>query len=187
VTPWVGLSGVLFDQHSGLFLASPVYVLALPGIILLWRRTRHLAIACGLIFFSVYLLAGSYGVWYGGYSSPARLLTPTVPVLALGLAAMLQAGNRRIRPLFAILAIPSFFHSYLIAALPGFTRYGDPLTHHNFFIGRLERTFRLDLTPLFPSFRHPEPITWLTTAVYLLCIVALSAALVRRNVAPETS
>jgi len=182
VRPWVGLFGVLFDQHSGLFFASPVYLLAVPGIVLLWRRAWALAVGCGLIFVSVYLLAGSYGVWYGGYSSPARLLTPTVPVLALALAAMLEAGSPRLRPLFVILAVPSFLHAYLVAALPSFTRYGDPLTNHNFFIGRIEHIFALNLAPLFPSFRHPEPMTWLTTAVYLLGIVALSAVLLRRSV-----
>jgi hypothetical protein len=186
VTPWVGLLGVLFDQQSGLFFASPVYVMAAPGIMLLSRRARNLAIACGLIFASVYLLAGSYGVWYGGYSSPARLLTPTVPVLALGVAGLLEAGGRKVWPLFAVLAVPSFFHAYLMAALPSFTRYGDPLTNHNFFIGQLERIFRLNLTPLFPSFRHPEPITWLTTAVYLLGIVALTVVLVRWKLTPDT-
>jgi len=69
-----------------------------------------------------------------------------------------------------------------VAALPSFTRYGDPLTNHNFFIGRIEHIFALNLAPLFPSFRHPEPMTWLTTAVYLLGIVALSAVLLRRSV-----
>jgi hypothetical protein len=182
VTPWVGLLGVLFDQQSGLFFASPVYLLAVPGIVLLGRRARNLAVACGLVFASVYLPAGSFGIWYGGYCSPARLLTPTVPVLALGVAAMLESGDGKSWKLFAILALASFFHAYLMTALPGFTRYGDPATDHNFFIGRLERIFRLDLTPLFPSFRHVEPITWLTTAVYLLGVVALSAVLLRRDV-----
>jgi hypothetical protein len=77
VAPWVGLFGVLFDQQSGLFFAGPVYVLAIRGIMLLWRRSQNLAIVCGLVFASVYLVAGCFGVWYGGLSSPARLLTPT--------------------------------------------------------------------------------------------------------------
>lgn len=182
ITPWVGLFGVLLDQQSGLFFASPVYLLAIPGILLLWRQSWRLGLACGLIFASVYLPAGSFGIWYGGYCSPARLLTPTVPVLAIGVASVLESGGRQRWKLFSVLAIPSFLHAYLMTALPSFTRYGDPLTDHNFFIGRLERIIRGDLTPLFPSFRHPEPLTWLTAAVYLLGIVALSAALMRRDV-----
>jgi len=181
VAPWVGLLGVLFDQQSGVFFASPVYLLAVPGMVLLGRRRPHLAVACALVFASVYLPAGSFGIWYGGYCSPARLLTPTVPVLAIGVASVLETGDRRSWNLFSVLAVPSFLHAYLMTALPSFTRYGDPLTDHNFFIGRLERIFGLDLTPLFPSFRHPEPVTWLTMAVYLLGVVALSTVLVRRD------
>jgi hypothetical protein len=188
VSPWVGLLGVLFDQQSGLFFASPVYLLAVPGFVLLWRRERDLAVVGGLVFASVYLLAGSYGIWYGGYSSPARLLTPAVPVLALAVASMLESADRWSWKLFAVLAVPSFLHAYLMTALPSFTRYGDPLTDHNFFIGRLERIFRLDLTPFFPSFRHVEPITWLTAACYVLGIAALSVVVVRRNrKAPSSS
>ena len=172
VAPWVGLFGVLLDQQHGLFLASPVYLLAIPGLVMLWRRSRTLAIACGLVFASIYLPAGSFGIWYGGYCSPARLLTPTVPVLALALAAVLDSVGlrRQSRPTR---------HAYLMAALPSFTRYGDPATDHNFFIGRVERILGVDLTLFAPSFRHVEPTTWLTAAVYVLATLALSAAVVR--------
>jgi hypothetical protein len=180
VHPWVGLFGVLFDQQSGLFFAAPVYLLAIGGFVLLWQRARNLAVASGLIVASVYLLAGSYGIWYGGYSSPARLLTPTIPVLALGLASLLQSGDRKAWRLFWVLAVLSFFHGYLMTAFPSFTRYGDPSTNHNFFVRQAERIFGLDLTPIFPSFRHPMPITWVTTTFYVLGIGALTATLVHR-------
>jgi hypothetical protein len=181
VAPWVGLAGVLFDQQHGLFLASPVLVLAVPGFLLLWQRSRRLALACGLVFASIYLPAGSFGIWYGGYCSPARLLTPTVPILALGLATTLDSAARATGALFRRLAVVSLLHAYLMFALPSFTRYGDPATDHNFFVARLERALGVDLTLLAPSFRHVEPVTWLTTAIYLLAIVALSAGIVRRH------
>jgi hypothetical protein len=180
-TPWVGLFGILLDQQSGLLLGSPVYALAIPGMVLLWRHSRRLAIACGLIFASVYLPAGSFGVWYAGYSSPARLLTPAVPVLAIGLAGLLDAADRRGWTVCVLLAVPSLVHAYLMSVLPSFTRYGDPATDHNFFISRLERLLEMDLTPIFPSFRHPEPVTWLTAAIYGTGILALSAIVLRHD------
>jgi hypothetical protein len=181
VQPWVGLIGVLFDQQSGIFLASPVYILAIPGIILLWHRQRALAIACGIVFTAVYLPAGSWGQWHGGFASPARFLTPIVPVLAISIASMLDAGESRAWSGFSILAIPSFLHAYLMMALPR-TRYGDPVTEHNFFIALVERHAHLDLTLLFPSFRQIGPTTWLTTAVYLLVIIVIGIFLVRKDV-----
>jgi hypothetical protein len=187
VHPWVGLLGVLFDQQSGLFLAAPVYLLAGGGLVLLWRRLPRLALVCGLIIGSVYLLAGSFGIWYGGYCSPARLLTPVLPVLALGLASLLDTSDRISWRLFSVLAIVSVFHAYLMTALPSFTRYGDPSTDHNFFVGQIERIFQLDLTPVFPSFRHPSPITWVTTAFYVVGTAALTVALVHRASNASTS
>jgi hypothetical protein len=180
--PWVGLIGVLFDQQSGLFFASPVYVLAIPGIILLWCRERTLAIGCVIVFMSVYLPNGAFGVWYGGFASPARLLTPIVPVLAIGIASMLDAGGSRAWRLFSILAIPSFLHAYLMMAFPR-TRYGDPVTQHNFFIARFEWLTHLDLTLLFPSFHNIGLTTWLTTGIYLLAVIVICILLVRQNVA----
>jgi hypothetical protein len=180
--PWVGLMGVLLDQQSGLFFASPVYVLAIPGMILLWRRERTLTIGCVIVFISVYLPNGAYTVWHGGYAAPARMLTPVVPVLAIGIASMLDAWGTRARRLFSLLAIPSFVHAYLMMGLPR-TRYGDPLTSHNFFIARFERLVHLDLSLLFPSFHHISPTVWLTTGVYLLAIVVICIFLVRQNFA----
>jgi hypothetical protein len=67
----IGYIGILFDQQSGLFFASPVYLLAIPGVVLLWRRNRSLAIICALVVAAVYVPAASWGVWYGGQASPA--------------------------------------------------------------------------------------------------------------------
>jgi len=120
-------------------------------MILLWRRERTLTIGCVIVFLSVYLPNGAFGEWYGGQASPARLLTPVVPVLAVGIASMLDAGSARTWRLFSLLAIPSFLHGYLMMPLPSFTRYGDSVTQHNFFIALLERYAHLDLTLLFPE------------------------------------
>ncbi len=183
VKPWVGLTGVLFDQQSGLFVAAPVFILAIPGGVLLWHRKRMLAITCAIIFASVYLPAGVFGVWYGGFSSPARLLTPTIPILALGIASILDMGGTRVWKFFSVLALPSFLHAYLMMTLPSFTRYGDPISQHNYFVNLLERLTQLDLTLVFPTFRTIGPATWLTTSIYLLTILVITFLLIPRNLA----
>ena len=176
-----GYAGMLFDQQSGLLFASPVFILAIAGILLLWRRKRSLAIVCVLVIAAVYLPAASWGIWYGGYASPARLLTPLMPVLVVGIASLLDVGGPRARRLFYVLMIPSLFYAYLIVTLPDFTRYGDPATDHNYFIARFERLTHLDLTPLFPSFRHPSATTWLTTAVYLAATLIICVLVMHRR------
>jgi hypothetical protein len=183
--PVVGLPGVLFDQQAGLFVASPVYVLALPGLVLLWRRDPRLTMGVGLVIGVVYVLAGTHVEWYGGEASPARYITPAVPLLAVALAALLRDGSPAAQRAFAVLEVPSFGVALLLLAMPaGHTRYGDPATHHSFFIAVVERAAGLDLTWLVPSFRSLEPVVWLTTAVYLLGVVWITKVFARIGSAP---
>jgi hypothetical protein len=185
VRPYIGLAGVLFDQQTGVFFASPVLALSIPGWILIWRRSRALAVAALMVFLSVYLPAGAFGVWFAGFSSPARFFVPVVPVLAMGIAAVLDDAGQRGRLAYAVLAIPSFVHAYLITTLPGFVRYGDAGTNHNYFIALAERLTRLDLTPLFPSFRNASDLTWITLLMYVAALIALTAHLLRTNGRPH--
>jgi hypothetical protein len=185
VKPWVGLTGALFDQQSGLFMANPIFILAVPGWILLWFRKRFVALLGVLIFASVYLPVGVFGVWYGGFSNPARLLTPAVPALAFGIASLIDTGERRVWRFFSLLALPSFVHAYLVMTLPSFTRYGDPISQHNYFIGLFEKSTRMDMTPLFPSFRNISPATWLTTGVYMTVIIMITFLLVPHKIKDE--
>lgn len=185
--PWVGLLGILFDQQSGILLASPVFVLAISGVMSLWSRKRTLAVGCLLTFLSVYLPNGAFSVWDGGFASPARLLTPAIPVLAIGVAGILDTGGVRAHRLFTWLAVPSFMHASLMMALPH-TRYGDPMTHHNFFVAFIERHTHLDLTFLFPSFQTLTPMTWLTTGLYFVAIALICILVLVQNVpAPAAS
>jgi hypothetical protein len=175
----VGLFGVLLDQQSGLFMAGPVHALAIPGLIVLARARRGLAAAGAVLLLSVYLPAGLWGVWHAEGSSPARFLAPAVPALALGLCALLSTAGRPARVSFAVLAGVAFVHAYAMTTLPSFTRYGDPATHHNFFVATVERLSGLDLTPLFPSFRHITAMTWVTAAAYLTALTVVTVTLVR--------
>lgn len=176
--PGLGLVAVFFAQHYGLFFASPVYLLSLAGLVLLWRRDRRLAVVLALVFASVYLPLGIYRVWSSAVSSPARYLTPVVPVLAVGIAAVLAAGGGRRWGTFILLAIPSFLHAYLMALLPSITRYGQPATRRSFFVSVLEQKLGQDLSWLFPTFRGDE-VAWAMTTLYLLGLLALTAFLVR--------
>ena len=174
----VGYVGTLFDQQSGLLVASPVYALAIPGLVLLWRRWRSAALACALVGAAIYVPAASWGIWYGGQASPARLLTPLVPVLAVGVASALDAGGVRARRLFTILMIPSVLYAYALVTLPAITRYADPDTGLNYLIARLDRLTDVDLTFAFPSYRDVSSLTWVTTIVYagitaLMCLFLL--------------
>ncbi len=86
---------MLVSQQSGLLAWAPLYILALPGCVLLWRRARREATA---------LLACVAGLWGGflpalfstqfaqGYALPARFAVESAPFFALCAAAVFSTG-----------------------------------------------------------------------------------------------
>ena len=88
----IGLPGLLFDQEFGLLAYAPVFVLAIPGVVALWRRSRRVALAAIAMTAAVILTAGAWPMWRGGFNPPARFLVPVVPALALAVGARLRAG-----------------------------------------------------------------------------------------------
>ena len=88
-----------FSPLRGLFALSPALLLALPGVVLLFRRARSeselrpvawttLAIACGYIYFTS---SFSYESW--GWTTGPRHLTPLVPFLLLPCALTLDLAR----------------------------------------------------------------------------------------------
>jgi hypothetical protein len=83
-----GLPGLLLDQEFGLLVYAPVFVLALPGAVALWRRDRALTLTAGAAVATVLLTAGAWHMWRGGFNPPGRFLVPVVAVLAVAVAAL---------------------------------------------------------------------------------------------------
>jgi hypothetical protein len=80
------LPGLLLDQEFGLLVYAPVLALSLPGLVLLWRRDRRVAIASALAVIAVLLTAGTWPMWRGGFNPPGRFLVPIAPLLAVAVA-----------------------------------------------------------------------------------------------------
>jgi hypothetical protein len=79
------LAHTLFGKR-GLFVVSPVLLLAVAGLVLLWRRgLRAEAATAGAIVVAFVLLAAGYFDPYGGLSPGPRYFAPALPFLALGL------------------------------------------------------------------------------------------------------
>src|SRR5204863_1958867 len=75
-----------FFGRRGLFVVSPVLVLAAVGLIALWRRGFRLeAAAAGVTAAAFAVLAAGYFDPYGGLSPGPRYFAPALPFLALGL------------------------------------------------------------------------------------------------------
>jgi uncharacterized protein YbaR (Trm112 family) len=101
-----GVAGVLVSPARGLFVFSPVLLLSLPGIVLVWRHGPVLFRALSLGLPLVVLLVGKWIMWWGGHTFGPRLLADLTPVLCFFLYPLGDLMRRRVvaRTLFAVLA-----------------------------------------------------------------------------------
>jgi hypothetical protein len=86
-----------FGPYRGIFLLSPVLLLAIPALILLYRRSgwRADALVCVAIGIGFFLFNWSYFAWDGGYSMGPRHVLPAVPFLILPIAELVRPVRQR--------------------------------------------------------------------------------------------
>lgn len=86
--PWQGLAGLLVSPSRGLFVYSPILLVAALGLGPALRRSRDRwvfgCLAAGLAV--TLLVLSTYSVWFAGASFGPRLLTDFLPAVALFLA-----------------------------------------------------------------------------------------------------
>jgi hypothetical protein len=80
-----GAAGSFLDQQWGLFVAAPVFVLAIVGLVIMAVRKewRPDLLWVGLVFLPYFVVIANYAQWWGEWCPPARYLTSVLPVLAL--------------------------------------------------------------------------------------------------------
>jgi hypothetical protein len=104
----VAFAGLFFDVAFGLLPMAPIWLLALPGAVLLLRRDRAWCWAF-LATLPYLVLVLRRSEWYGGWCPPFRYLVALTPWLALALGAALErplprSGRRLAGALLAISA-----------------------------------------------------------------------------------
>jgi hypothetical protein len=82
----VRANGLLFDREYGLFAYGPIYLAALPGLILASRRGalgwQVTAVVVAYLFPILLPMTNVHG-WTGGWSPAARFMVPVAPLLWL--------------------------------------------------------------------------------------------------------
>jgi branched-subunit amino acid ABC-type transport system permease component len=80
--------GITFGVFRGLFVLSPLLLLALPGLALWWRsgqrRPEFWVTATSVL--AMLLFNSSSSMWWGGFAVGPRYLLPALPFMALPLA-----------------------------------------------------------------------------------------------------
>jgi len=91
-----GLSNLLFGQSYGLFLFSPLALLAFFGLKFLWSKDKALTISITSVIV-VYLISHSILIGNAaGWSLPSRYIIPILPLAIFPFALMLEkfSGNK---------------------------------------------------------------------------------------------
>lgn len=90
-----GAPGLLFDQEYGVIAYAPVYVLALTGLVHLWRARgddRRRAIEIAIVSGALLGTVGAFRIWWGGSASPGRPMASALLLFALPIAAAFRAA-----------------------------------------------------------------------------------------------
>jgi hypothetical protein len=88
--------GITFGLFRGLFILSPVLLLALPGFVM-WHRSGRLRLEYAVALFSVFtmfLFNASSIMWWGGFAIGPRYLLPGLPFMALAVAFAIDPALR---------------------------------------------------------------------------------------------
>ena len=112
-----------FASEHGMFLWTPVLLLAVAGLALLWGRDRFLAGTLMLTFVVFYYAVASYQNWHGQSAFGSRFFVSFTPVFVLGLAMFLKESENffsRLSIAYHPLSVLSVFLAILILWNIGF-------------------------------------------------------------------
>ena len=97
--------GQLLSPIKGLIFYMPVFILAVWGLLFLYRKYRFVALGIGLAFASLVIVLSFYGAWYGGQSWGPRMLVPILPLLMIPMASLWDGVHKTAVRFFIILIL----------------------------------------------------------------------------------
>jgi hypothetical protein len=93
-----GFVGLLLDREYGLAAYAPIYLLALPALLLAFMRSWWLLVPSVLL----YVPMAAFNEWWGGFAPAARYLVPVVPLIT---AAAVRSFDTRVMRVAATAAL----------------------------------------------------------------------------------
>ncbi len=121
-----GLAGWWLDQQRGLLVYSPVYLVALIGLPLLWRRFRWTGLALLAPLLIAYGLTVAWGGFWVSWEISARYLVVGTPLLAAPMALAWAAIRGLLFRAVAIATLAiSMLNTALLLSVPGLAAYRE--------------------------------------------------------------
>jgi len=110
---WEALWGITFSPFRGLFMLSPLLLLAMPGFALWWNSGEHrpeLWVTLTSVL-AMFLFNSSSIMWWGGFAIGPRYLLPMLPFMVLPILFVFR--ERRNRTWMRVLSIALFAWSLI--------------------------------------------------------------------------
>ena len=80
------VAGLLWSEYRGLFFWCPVLLMAIPGLVILFRQYPPVAWMISSVLAFILLQVASFYSWFGGNAVGPRYLAPSLPFLGLAAA-----------------------------------------------------------------------------------------------------
>jgi hypothetical protein len=108
---FTGLSVLFFSPGRSIFVYSPILLLAIPGAWLFFRKEKAIAVCCLFFIIAHALIVACWGPLGWGLSWGSRLMTLTLPVFGLLIAATLDRvwRNKWLLPIPILLGLLGLF------------------------------------------------------------------------------
>jgi hypothetical protein len=91
-----GLAGILVSPSRGLFVYSPIFLVSMIGIAMIWMGPKQVLLKyLSLAVLLIMLLTAKWVNWWGGGSYGPRLLADITPILCLYLYPPLERARAR--------------------------------------------------------------------------------------------
>ncbi len=151
----VRLWGIVCDGAGGILLHAPLWLVALAGVVAVWRRggVGERGVILGAVL--TVLVLTNRGEWYGGGSPPARYLVPLLPLVQMALAETVRRrGGRRL----TLLAVPWVAVVSWVAVTRPLWLF-NPVDGGWWWVDRLGQSLGMDVRRLLPSVLAPSLAT----------------------------
>jgi hypothetical protein len=139
---WRGVVGFLFSPGKSAFLFCPPMILGILGLPRLWQHNRAITVLAAAALPANLILYSFRTQWEGSYCIGPRYLVPSLVLLCLPIAALLQEPPPWLRPVFWITAIVGF----LVQAISLSTNILEDMVRNRYYIGNYE--YRISYSPI---------------------------------------
>jgi len=82
---------MLISPYRGWLVYSPIFIFAIAGLVLLYKKNKLISIAALVSIFSTIIIYGFWPSWWGGGSYGQRFMIFAVPFGAIGLAVIARS------------------------------------------------------------------------------------------------